>query len=185
MSHTREDAWSLLTEYTTSDSLRKHALAVEAAMREMAPVYGGDPDAWGLTGLLHDFDYERWPQAPDHPQQGIAILRAQQWPEEMLEAIAGHADYLNVPRNTPMAKALYAVDDLCGFVTAVAYVRPSRKLADVTVSSVRKKLKDHTFARAVSREEMARAAEDLSMPLETVIAHCLAGMQRIAEKLGL
>src|SRR5438105_11360798 len=141
MSHSRADAWCLLNEYTQSDSLRKHALAVEAAMRFYAEKLGKDAELWGNTGLLHDFDYERWPDAPDHPTQGMAILRGLGWPEEMLTAIAGHAPYLGVPRETELAKTLFAVDELCGFITACAYVRPTRKVADVEVTSVKKKMK--------------------------------------------
>src|SRR5947209_164813 len=140
MSHSREDAWKLLSEYTKSDSLRKHALAVEAAMRFYAERMGGDAELWGNTGLLHDFDYEKWPEAENHPQRGMAMLKDLGWPEEMIRAIGGHATYLNLPRDTDLARALFAVDELCGFLTACAYVKPSRKIADVEVSSVKKKL---------------------------------------------
>jgi putative nucleotidyltransferase with HDIG domain len=185
MSHTRADAWTLLTDYTQSDSLRKHALAVEAAMRFYAAKYGEDAELWGNTGLLHDFDYERWPNAPDHPTQGMAILRERGWPEAMIRAIGGHANYLDIPRDTLMSRALYAVDELCGFLTACAYVRPSRKIADVEVSSVRKKMKDKAFARAVSREDIVQGAEELGVPLDEHIAHCVAAMSAVADELGL
>jgi putative nucleotidyltransferase with HDIG domain len=185
MPHTREDAWRILTEYTQSESLRKHALAVEAAMRFYAAKFGEDAELWGNTGLLHDFDYERWPDAPDHPTKGMEILRGLGWPEEMLTAIAGHAPYLGVPRESLMAKTLFAVDELCGFITACAYVRPSRKVADVEVSSVKKKLKDKAFARTVSREDIEVGKEELGLPLEEHIQNCLTAMTSEAEALGL
>ncbi len=185
MSHTRADAWSLLTEYTQSDSLRKHALAVEAAMRFYAEMLGEDAELWGNTGLLHDFDYERWPDAPDHPTNGMRILSERGWPEAMIRAIGGHATYLNIPRDTRMARALFAVDELCGFLTAVAYVRPSRKIADVEVSSVKKKFKDKAFARSVSREDIFQGTEELGIPMEEHIGNCIAAMSRIADDLGL
>lgn len=185
MTHTRADAWALLTEYTQSEALRKHGLAVEAAMRFHARRVGEDEELWGLTGLLHDFDYERWPDAPDHPTQGMAILRAQGWPEEMIAAIGGHATYLGIARESAMARTLFAVDELCGFLTAVAYVRPSRKIADVEASSVRKKLKDKAFARAVSREDIATGAAELGVELVELIGNCIAALQLEAEALGL
>jgi putative nucleotidyltransferase with HDIG domain len=185
MSHTREDAWNLLTEYTQSDSLRKHALAVEAAMRFYAEKDGADAELWGNTGLLHDFDYERWPNAPDHPTQGMAILRERGWPEEMIHAIGGHAQYLNIPRDTPLSRTLFAVDELCGFVTAVAYTRPSRKVADVEVDSVKRKLKAKAFAKSVSREDIAQGTEELGLPMDEHIANCIAAMARVADTLGL
>jgi putative nucleotidyltransferase with HDIG domain len=185
MSHTRADAWALLTEYTGSDSLRKHALAVEAAMRLYAEKLGEDPELWGCTGLLHDFDYERWPEAPDHPTKGMAILEQQGWPAELIHAIAGHAPYLGVARDTPLSKTLFAVDELCGLITAVAYVRPSRKIADVEVASVKKKLKDKTFARSVSREDITLGTEELGIPLDEHIQNCLNAMNRVSSELGL
>ena len=185
MSHTREDAWKLLCEYTQSDSLRKHALAVEAAMRYYAEKFGEDAELWGNTGLLHDFDYERWPEAPEHPTQGMRILRERGWPEDMIDAIAGHAPYLGIPRESLLAKTLFAVDELCGFITAVTYVRPSRKIAEVEVSSVKKKMKDKAFARAVSREDISQGAEELAIPLDDHIANCITAMQRSADALGL
>ena len=185
MSHTRDDAWGILTEYTQSDSLRKHALAVEAAMRFYADRYAADAELWGNTGLLLDFDYERWPDAPDHPTKGMEILRGLGWPEEMLTAIAGHAPYLGVPRESLMAKTLFAVDELCGFITAVAYVRPSRKVADVEVPSVKKKMKDKAFARTVSREDILTGTEELGLSLDEHIQNCLTAMQGAADRLGL
>lgn len=185
MTHTRADAWALLTEYTKSDSLLKHALAVEAAMRYYAERQGADAELWGNTGLLHDFDYERWPNAPDHPLKGMEILRERGWPEEVIHAIGGHAQYLDIPRDTPLARTLFAVDELCGFITAVAYVRPSRKLAEVEVASVKKKMKDKAFARNVSREDILQGTEELGIALDEHIAHCIAAMQRVADVLGL
>jgi putative nucleotidyltransferase with HDIG domain len=185
VAHTREDAWQLLTEYTQSDSLRKHALAVEAAMRFYARQQGADEELWGNTGLLHDFDYERWPDPPDHPTQGMRILAEQGWPEEMIQAIGGHAQYLNIPRETPLSKTLFAVDELCGFITAVAYVRPSRKVAEVEPPSVKKKMKDKAFARSVSREDILQGAEELGVPLDKHIQNCITAMQGAADQLGL
>src|SRR2546421_1867477 len=186
MPHTRSDAWELLTKYTQSDSLRKHALAVEAAMRFYAELGGeSDVELWGNTGLLHDFDYERWPTAPDHPTVGMGILRERGWPEEMIHAIGGHAQYLNITRDTPLAKTLFAVDELCGFITACAYVRPSRKVAEVEVSSVKKKLKDKAFARSVSRDDIRQGTEELGIPLDEHIANCIQAMSRAADSLGL
>jgi putative nucleotidyltransferase with HDIG domain len=183
--YTRDDAWKLLTEYTQSDSLRKHALAVEAAMRFYASKAGADEELWGNTGLLHDFDYERWPDAPDHPTQGMRILAERGWPQEMIQAIGGHAQYLNIPRDTPLAKTLFAVDELCGFITAVAYVRPSRKVAEVEPPSVKKKMKDKAFARSVSREDIVQGAEELGVPLDEHIQNCITALQGAAERLGL
>ena len=181
----REQAYQLLTEYTQKDNLIKHALAVEAAMRAYARTFGEDEEAWGIVGLLHDFDYERYPDLEDHPIKGAEILRARGLPEEWIEAILGHADHTGVPRRTRMAKALYAVDELCGFITAVAYVRPSKKIADVTVQSVKKKFKDKAFARQVSRQDMIRGAEELGVPLDEHIERVLTAMQGIADRLGL
>lgn len=185
MAYTRDDAWKLLTEYTQSESLIKHALAVEAAMRHYARIFGEDEELWGMTGLLHDFDYERYPNAPDHPLKGLAILREAGWPEPMLHAIAGHARYLDVPRDTPLARTLFAVDELCGFITAVAYVRPSRKVAEVEPSSVRKKMKDKAFARSVSREDILLGVEEMGIPFEEHVSNCVAAMASVAESLGL
>jgi putative nucleotidyltransferase with HDIG domain len=183
----RDEALALLHEYTESDSLRKHAYAVEAAMRAYAPRYEGDPDVWGVTGLLHDFDYERWPepQPPEHTRRGAEILRARGCPEEIVVAILSHAEWNDVPRDTPLRKALFAVDELSGFITAVAYVRPSRSLAEVEVASVKKKMKDKAFARAVRREDITGGAELLGLTLDEHIAGVLAALQGIAPALGL
>ena len=185
MSHTREDAWNLLTEYTKSDSLRKHMLAVEAAMRFYADKMGADAELWGNTGLLHDFDYEQFPDAENHPQKGMSILRERGWPEEMIHAIGGHATYLNIARDTDLARTLFAVDELCGFITACAYVKPSRKVADVEVSSVKKKLKDKAFARSVNREDIAVGVQELGIPIEEHIQNCIDAMSGAADSIGL
>ena len=185
MSHSRADAWALLTEYTQSESLRKHALAVEAAMRFYAEESGEDVELWGNTGLLHDFDYERWPNAPEHPTQGMRILEERGWPAVMIHAIGGHAQYLNITRDTPLSKTLFACDELCGFLTACAYVKPSRKIADVEVTSVKKKLKDKAFARSVSRDDISQGIEELGIPTDEHIQNCITSMSRAAEELGL
>jgi putative nucleotidyltransferase with HDIG domain len=182
---TRDEALTLLHEYTESDSLRKHAYAVEAAMRAYAARCGGDPEVWGVTGLLHDFDYERWPDPPEHTRQGAAILRARGCPEEIVVAILSHAEWNEIPRDTPLKKALFAVDELSGFITAVAYVRPNRRLAEVEVASVKKKMKDKAFARAVRREDITQGAELLGITLDEHIAGVLAALQGIAPALGL
>jgi putative nucleotidyltransferase with HDIG domain len=182
---TRDEAWRLLTEWTASDSLRKHALAVETAMRGAARRAGADEHLWGLTGLLHDFDYERYPDPPDHPTKGAEVLRREGYPEEMITAILGHASYTGVPRETLLAKTLFAVDELSGFLTAVAYVRPSRSLAEVEVASVKKKLKDKAFARSVSRDDIAQGASEIGLDLDAHIARVLADLQGNAEALGL
>jgi putative nucleotidyltransferase with HDIG domain len=181
----RTEAWKLLCEYTRSESLRKHALAVETCLRAYARKLGGEEETWGVVGLLHDFDYERYPQAPDHPLEGSKILRARGYPEEIIQAILSHADYLNVPRETPLRKALYACDELAGFITAVTLVRPNKSLAEVKVSSVKKKLKDKAFARNVNREDIRRGAADLGVELDDHIAFCLEAMCQIADELGL
>lgn len=186
----REQALELMHSYTASDALRKHMYAVEIAMRAMAVRYGGDPDAWGLVGLLHDFDYERFPNpdhAPDreHPAEGVRILAEKGLSEEGRQAILGHAAYTGVPRSTPMATALFAVDELCGFLVACALVRPSRSLADLEVSSVRKKLKDKGFARGVSREDVQTGAAELGVPLEELIGFVIAALRPEERTLGL
>jgi putative nucleotidyltransferase with HDIG domain len=181
----RDEALQLLHEYTQSDSLRKHAYAVEAAMRAYAPRFGGDPEVWGITGLLHDFDYERWPDPPEHTRQGAAILRERGYPEEIVLAILSHAEWNDVPRDMPMFKALFAVDELAGFITAVAYVRPTRSLADTEVSSVKKKMKDKAFARAVRREDITDGAALLGISVDEHIQTVLDAMRGIAGELGL
>jgi predicted hydrolase (HD superfamily) len=186
----RERALALVHEYTASEPLRRHMYAVEIAMRAMAERAGEDPDAWGLVGLLHDFDYERFPNAAhspteEHPSEGVRILAAQGLPEPMQRAILGHGDYTGVPRDTPMARALFAVDELCGFVVACALVRPSRSLADLEVSSVKKKFKDKAFARGVSREDVLRGAEEMGMPLDELIGFVLGALRPRERELGL
>jgi putative nucleotidyltransferase with HDIG domain len=181
----RAEAWSLLTEWTKSDSLLKHSLSVEAAMRAYANRFGEDADLWGLTGLLHDFDYERH-QTPDlHPVAGSEVLRANGYPEELIYAILSHAEYLNIDRKHPMDKTLFAVDELTGFITAVAMVRPSKNILDVHVSSIKKKMKDKPFARAVRREDIVNGANDLGVELDDHIEVVLKAMQAIATDLGL
>lgn len=186
----RDAALALLYEYTASDSLRKHMLAVEAAMRMYAGRYGEDPERWGLAGLMHDFDYERFPNAahaPDaeHPAHGVRILREHGYPEDILQAILGHADYTGVARGTAMARALFAVDELTGLITATALVRPSRSVHDVDARSVRKKMKDKAFARGVSREDVVQGAEELGVPLDEHIELVIGAMRGQAEALGL
>jgi putative nucleotidyltransferase with HDIG domain len=190
MTWTRDRALELMHEYTASDALRKHMYAVEIAMRAMAERAGENPGAWGLVGLLHDFDYERFPNSEHsategHPAQGVRLLAAEGFPEDMQRAILGHATYCGVPRDTPMAKALFAVDELAGFLVACALVRPSRSLQDLEVSSVKKKLKDKAFARGVSREDVLRGAEELGVPLDEHIAFVLDALRPHERTLGL
>ena len=187
---TREQALELMHEYTQSEALRRHMYAVEIAMRAMAGRHGGDPDRWGLVGLLHDFDYERFPNdahspVEEHPAEGVRILAARGLPDDMQRAILGHATYSGVPRDSAMARALFAVDELCGFLMACALVRPSKSLADLEVASVRKKLKDKGFARGVSREDVVRGAEESGMPLEEHIAFVLEALRPHERALGL
>ena len=186
----RDRALALMQEYTASDALRKHMYAVELAMRAMAERAGVDVDAWGLVGLVHDFDYERFPNAAhsateEHPAEGVRILSGLGLPEASGLAILGHATYTGVPRDTPMARALFAVDELCGFLVACALVRPSRSLQDLEVSSVRKKLKDKAFARGVSREDVLQGAAELGVPLEEHIAFVLGALRPHERVLGL
>jgi putative nucleotidyltransferase with HDIG domain len=186
----REDALALVHEYTASDSLRKHMLAVEAAMRAYATKFGEDPERWGLTGLVHDFDYERFPNAAhspseEHPAEGVRILRSRGWPEDVLEAILGHGDYTGVPRVSRLAKTLYAVDELTGLITATALVRPSRSVHEVDARSVRKKMKDKAFARGVNREDVVAGAADLGVDLDEHIEFVIGAMRGSAEALGL
>lgn len=179
----RDDALALVYEYTPSDSLRKHMLAVEAAMRAYAAQYGEDADRWGLAGLLHDFDYERFPS--EHPSGGVQLLRTRGYPEDILDAIMGHASYTGVPRVTPMAKALFAVDELTGLITATALVKPTRSVHDVDARSVRKKMKDKAFARGVSRDDVINGAADLGVDLDTHIQFVIDAMRASAGALGL
>ena len=180
----RDSVWALLCEYTKSESLRKHALAVEVCMRACAQKFGEDPEKWGITGLIHDFDYEMYPNAPDHPLKGSEILKERGFPEDIRVAILGHADYTGVPRDTLMAKALFACDELAGFITACAYVRPDR-IATLEVKSVRKRMKDKAFARAVSRDDITKGAEELGVPLDEHIAFCIEAMRGASTQLGL
>jgi putative nucleotidyltransferase with HDIG domain len=185
MELTRAAAWELLTEYTQSDSLRKHALAVEAAVRTYARRFAEDEEVWGFVGLIHDFDYERWPDREHHPYQGVDILRERGCPEFVLKAILSHADYTGVPRETALEKTLFACDEMCGFLTAAALVRPSKSVLDLEASSVRKRMKDKAFARAVSREDLVAGAEALGVPIEEHIATVIGAMRGIADDLGL
>jgi putative nucleotidyltransferase with HDIG domain len=182
---TREEAWNLVCEWTQSDALRRHMLGVEAAMRWYARKLGEDADRWGVTGLLHDFDYERHPEAPDHPIKGAETLRAKGCPEDIVRAILGHAHWSGVPRDTLMARALFAVDELVGFLFACAYVQPTKCVADVKVASVKKKLKDKAFARSVSRDDIRQGTEELGVEPDEHIANVLAALSAAAGELGL
>jgi len=182
---TREDAWKLLTEFTDNPSLIKHALAVEAAMRAYARRLGEDEEVWGAIGLVHDFDYQQNPTEETHLHVGTAILRERGWPEEWIRTIASHADYMGVPRDTAAAKALFAVDELTGFLTACALVRPDRAIAEVAAKSVKKKLKDKAFARGVNRDDVRRGAEELGVELDEHIGFVRDAMTTIADRLEL
>jgi len=186
----RAETLALMEEYTASDSLRKHMLSVEAAMRAYAEKFGEDADRWGTTGLIHDFDYERYPNAAhsateEHPAEGVRILRSKGYPEDILQAILGHATYSGVPRDTTMAKALFAVDELTGLITATALVRPTKNIHEVEARSVRKKMKDKAFARGVSRDDVIRGAEELGVDLDEHIAFVIEAMKAKAKELGL
>ena len=181
----RQAAWCLLTEFTQSESLRKHALAVEACMRAYARKTGANEELWGLVGLLHDFDYEKYPSAQDHPYKGNEILREHGYSEEVRRAIMSHAEYSGVARITPMEKTLFACDELAGFITACALVKPGKSLAEVEARSVRKKMKDKAFARSVNRDDITNGAADLGLELEDHIAFCIDAMKAIAGELGL
>jgi predicted hydrolase (HD superfamily) len=184
----RKEAWELLCEYTKGDSLRKHALAVETAMRACAPRYGGadaDVEEWGLVGLLHDFDYEMFPAADQHPFTGSNILCGRGYPERIIRAILGHATYTNVPRDTDMAKALFATDELSGFLVACALVRPSRSLDDIEVSSVKKKLKDKHFARSVNRDDIHQGVAELGVELDEHIRFVIDALKPVQKEIGL
>jgi putative nucleotidyltransferase with HDIG domain len=180
---TRDEAWELLCEHTKSDGLRKHGLAVEAAMRQFARRSGENEESWAIAGLLHDFDYERDPQG--HPQNGKPILEQAGVPGPIVHAIQSHGDHTGIPRVTAMEKTLYAVDELCGFVTAVALVKPSKAVRDVDASSVRKKMKDKAFARAVSREMMLKGADDLGVPFDDLVSEVVRALDAAADRLGL
>ncbi len=182
---TREDAWATLNEFTKNPSLIKHALGVEAAMRTYAPQYRGDTETWGIVGLLHDYDYERYPEVGEHAIRGAEILKERSWPEEIWYAVLSHADYTNAPRTTPMQKVLYAVDELVGFIAAVALVRPSKSVSDVDVAAVKKKFKDKAFARGVHREQIFIGAEQLGVELDPHIQVVIDAMKGKAATLGL
>jgi len=186
----RDEALALMHEYTASDALRRHMYAVEGAMRACARKYGEDEEKWGVVGLLHDFDYERYPNdahspTDEHPSHGVGVLRERCIEEDILAAIMGHASYTGVPRESSMAKSLFAVDELCGFLTACALVRPSRSLQDLTVKSVKKKLKDKAFARGVNRDEVRQGAEELGVPLEEHVQFVIEALRPIEQDLGL
>jgi len=181
----RAAAWELLCEYTQTEPLRKHGLAVETVMRHLARQRGEDEATWGIAGLLHDFDYERWPTAEGHPYEGNKILTERGYPDDIRAAIMGHADYTGVKRETPMAKTLFAVDELTGFVTAVALVRPNKSIFEVEPPSVRKKLKDRAFARQVNRDDIVNGAEQLGVDLDEMIAQVIEALRANADELGL
>jgi len=186
----REETLALMHEYTASDSLRKHMLAVEGAMRAYAGKFGGDEERWGITGLIHDFDYERFPNnahspTEEHPSEGVRVLRSRGYPEDILEAILGHAQYTNTARVSKMAKTLFAVDELTGLVTATALVRPNKSVHEVDARSVRKKMKDKAFARGVNRDDVINGAQELGVDLDEHISFVIASMQARASDLGL
>ncbi len=186
----RAEALKLVEEHTKNQNLIKHMLAVEAAMRAYARKFNGDEEQWGITGLLHDFDYEKYPNSEHHPTQGhpcwgVELLRGKGYSDDICQAILGHADYCGVPRQSLMAKALYACDELTGLIVAVALVRPSKRLAEVTVDSVKKKWSDKSFARGVNREDIERGAQELGVPLDDHIQTVLSAMQGISDQLGL
>jgi predicted hydrolase (HD superfamily) len=187
--HTREAAWQLLTEFTQSESLRKHALAVEACMRacarKLANSSSDEEDLWGIVGLIHDFDYDRYPSLDDHPYKGNAILKERGWPEVISRAVMSHAEYTGVTRDSVMEKALFACDELAGFITAVALIKPSKSLAEVDVKSVRKRMKDKAFARKVNRDDIINGAAELGVDLDEHIALCIEAMKAISTELGL
>jgi len=181
----RDAAWALLTEWTTSESLRKHALAVEAALRGYARKFGANEDEWGIVGLLHDFDYERYPTPDNHPFRGVEELRRRGYPEWVTRAILSHAQYSGVPRESPLEKSLFACDEMAGFVTAASLVRPSRSVLDLEPSSVIKRMKDKAFARGVSRDDLRQGAAELGLPLEEHVANVIAFLRERADVLGL
>jgi putative nucleotidyltransferase with HDIG domain len=181
----RETAWCLLTEFTQSESLRKHALSVEACMRAYARKLGGNEELWGVVGLLHDFDYDKYPSLEDHPYRGNEILKERDYPDEIRRAIMSHAEYTGVSRDTPMEKALFACDELAGFITAVALIKPGKSLAEVDTKSVRKRMKDKAFARKVNRDDIVNGAADLGVDLDEHITFCIEALKAVADKLGL
>jgi putative nucleotidyltransferase with HDIG domain len=181
----RATAWNLLTEFTQSESLRKHALAVEACMRAYARKFSADEELWSIVGLIHDFDYEKYPSLDDHPYRGNEILKERGYSDEIRRAIMSHAEYTGVTRDSPMEKALFACDELAGFITAVALVKPGKSLAEVDSKSVRKKMKDKAFARSVSRDDIVNGARDLGVDLDEHIAFCIDALKGIAGDLAL
>ena len=181
----RDAAWALVTEYTRSESLRKHMLAVEAALRGYARLWAEPEEEWGLVALLHDFDYERFPDQENHPFRGVEILRAQGYPEWVMRAVLSHADYSGVARESRLEHALFACDEMSGFVTACALVRPSKSVLDLEASSVMRRMKDKAFARAVSREDLRQGAVEIGLPLEEHIAHVITFLRPHADALGL
>jgi putative nucleotidyltransferase with HDIG domain len=181
----RDDAWALVTEHTQSESLRKHMLAVEAAMRGYARLANADEEAWGIVGLLHDFDYERYPDAVNHPFRGVEILAARGYPAWVTRAILSHAEYSGVPRESPLEHTLFACDEMTGFVTAAALVRPTRSVLDLEPASVLKRMKDKAFARAVSRDDLRRGAEEIGLPLDQHVGNVIRFMRERAPQLGL
>jgi putative nucleotidyltransferase with HDIG domain len=181
----RSAAWCLLTEFTQSESLRKHALAVEACMRAYARRFGGDEETWGVVGLIHDFDYEKYPSLEDHPYRGNEILKERGCPDDVRRAIMSHAEYTGVTRESPMEKALFACDELAGFITATALIKPNKSLAEVDAKSVRKRMKDKAFARSVSRDDIINGAAALGVNLDEHITFCIEAMKSVAGELGL
>jgi predicted hydrolase (HD superfamily) len=185
MALNRDEAWALVTEYTQSENLRKHMLAVEAAVRGYARLWGEPDEDWAVVALLHDFDYERWPDQANHPFRGVEILKEKGYPDWVTRAILSHADYSGVPRESRLEHTLFACDEMSGFVTACALVRPSRSVMDLEASSVKKRMKDKAFARAVSRDELRRGAEEIGLPLDEHITNVIAFMRERADALGL
>ncbi len=181
----RDEAWALLNEHTKSESLLKHALAVDAAMRHYAAKLGEDAEQWGITGLLHDFDYERWPDPENHPYRGCEILRAAGYPEYVTRAILSHAEYTGVPRESRLEHTLFACDEMSGFVTAAALVRPSKSVLDLEAKSVKKRMKDKAFARAVPREDLRQGADEVGLSLDEHITNVVTFMRERADELGL
>jgi len=182
---TRDQAWETLTKYTQSEALRRHALAVEASVGAYARKFGEDEELWRVTALLHDFDYEMHPTLDKHPQDGAPILREEGYPEEVVEGVLSHAEHLGLPRDTPLKKTLFACDELSGFIVAASLVRPSKSVLDLEVGSVKKRMKDKAFARAVSREDLQRGADELGLPLDEHIGHVIAAIREAAGPLGL
>ena len=181
----RDDAWALLNEYTSNESLIRHALSVEAAMRSYARKFGESEERWGLVGLLHDFDYQRNPEPEHHPMVGARILEQKGYPEDIIYAIKSHATYPNLPRKSPMDRTLFAVDELCGLITAATLVRPARRVAELPVKSVKKKMKDKAFARSVNRDDIRLGVSELGVPLDEHIGNVIAAMASAAQALGL